>query len=801
MKIQCSCGAKYEFDIAPEMARNPVQFVCAACGLDASEYVSNLVRKELAQAAPAGASPAQPAAPSQAPPPQPRPAMRVRTQSPEAAKPDEAPAAAVGTQLCSKHPSEFTTDKCYICSKPICPKCMELFGYVCSPLCKAKAQSHGVNLPVYEGQKSVVEARFWRKVRLASTAMGVVVAALVGVWIWFEWFGSEPKPVFSVRFPEPAYSGQSAFAGKDQIVFLHGDTLARYDLAAKKEIWSRRLVDREEIAAEAADELKQMQSWALKSQQEGREDWFKPPPLDKLTRNLERAAAASLELRVQGQNIWVTSPGKLARYDWESGKPVKEIALRTNLVALIPHADEFVLVELCAGQPVLTHVDLNTCESRAEGLGGGKPPEPAAAGKADGEIVRLESGSASRGQRGPELAGLPMGMPGRDGGKPMDPAKVAAQAQHLSYPARIALPATLAVNMNQERALAELNDSGQRQPPEPAGPQPAGDLSLIPTRNGFVEFFVKLLESRIVERGAMKAAPAKSVLDGPVSMATSVDAANEVLNEMQRSRGGDVVQEDVSRYQVTLRQPGTQNGWTGEVIGPPALLPLQTVNVLAANKRIVVFDKTSKNLWESTLNYNVPGGPGALDEQNSPYGLGPCVERQGSLYVFDQGVLTAFDLATGNARWRFPSVGIVGLFFDAQGMIYVNTTTAGPESLKYSRQIDISQKTSAVVLKLEPKTGKVLWRAELGGLVNYVSGKFIYTVASYMPPEKDDDLSQVDTGFETPPYLRIKRINPRNGSVMWEHFQQRAPWDVQFDQNSIRLVFKKEVQVLRFLSF
>ena len=34
-----------------------------------------------------------------------------------------------------------------------------------------------------------------------------------------------------------------------------------------------------------------------------------------------------------------------------------------------------------------------------------------------------------------------------------------------------------------------------------------------------------------------------------------------------------------------------------------------------------------------------------------------------------------------------------------------------------------------------------------------------------------------------------------------EHFQQRAPMDVRFDKNTIRLVFKKEVQVLRSVSF
>src|SRR3989442_9196478 len=55
MKLQCSCGGKYFFDITPEMRTNPVRFVCPACGLDASELVDGLIRQELGQTAtPAG---------------------------------------------------------------------------------------------------------------------------------------------------------------------------------------------------------------------------------------------------------------------------------------------------------------------------------------------------------------------------------------------------------------------------------------------------------------------------------------------------------------------------------------------------------------------------------------------------------------------------------------------------------------------------------------------------------------------------------------------------------------------------
>ena len=108
----------------------------------------------------------------------------------------------------------------------------------------------------------------------------------------------------------------------------------------------------------------------------------------------------------------------------------------------------------------------------------------------------------------------------------------------------------------------------------------------------------------------MKAPPKKSVLDGDLNASKTTDAANEILNEMQRDRGGGTVEEDVSRYQVTLRRPDSTepSDWTGEVIGPPRLFPLKTVNALTAGKTLIVFDKTNKKLWQATLSYSVTGG-------------------------------------------------------------------------------------------------------------------------------------------------------------------------------------------------
>jgi hypothetical protein len=773
MKIQCPCGAKHSFEVTPTMAQNPVRFVCPACGLDASDMVNSLIRQEPGVAKAAAAPAPAPAAATGMPPPAP-PVARVRIHVPRGVPAEPIPEATEVPQRCVRHPGQPVTGECYICSKPLCPKCMELFGYVCSPLCASRARAQGIAIPEYAGRKSVREARMWRRITVIGGAIAGLAVVALGVWFWFAWFGSVPRVVWSVRFPERSYSGQSAMCGPDQVVFLHGDLLARHDMKLKQEIWSRHLVDEQQIEAAVARQTKAMQAVIDKVNNEDTDNAPRMPDPEKLRKNLRQDLEAGLELRVRGENIWVLSPGKLTRYDRETGNPVKEIPVPAGY-GLIPRGDELLNVNLDSGRPAITRINLSTCETGTEDIGG-----PLAEGMPSG------GGPAARKGNVPK-AGMPLGMPGRDAGKIMDPQKVADQAQHLSLPARIALPAVIAHNMNQERTVA--------------APQPAAGTSLIPTKDRFVQLTVKLLESRIVTREAMKAPPARSVLDGNLTVSKTEELANEMLNEAQRARGGQVVQEDQSRYHVSLRRLGTAEAWSGEVIGSPSVFPLATVDVLTADKKVLVFDKSCRKVWEATLSYNVSGGYAGPDGENAIYGLGPCVERQGSLYVVDAGVLTAFDLATGEARWRLPSVGITGLFFDDAGMIYLNTSTASPETLKYPNQIDITRKDSAVVMKIEPGAGKVLWTASPGGLVNYVAGKFIYCVYAYHA-DNDDESEQytADSIAGRHSVLRIQRLNPRNGHALWMHEEDRAPLDVRFDQNTIRLVFRKEMEVLRFLA-
>ena len=769
MKIQCSCGAKYSFEVTPEMAQNPIRFVCQNCGLDSSDYINELVRGEIAKQFPNIASPPQPATPAASP-------LRIACEE----KPPEPPPAPPVSQYCTRHRTMRVTEQCTVCGKPICPQCLELFGYFCSPLCKNKAELRGVAAPVYAGQKFLVQSRFWRKAGLISGSLGATLALALGFWTWYAWFGSVPHPRFSARFDDAdrAYAGATQLTGKDQIVFLHGGTLARYDLKTKNPVWSLELITKAQIA----EVVKWEDDLRARENQSG--EYGRTPAPGAQEREAKIALQRELSLHVSGQNIWVVRPDKLTHYDWDTGKVLQEIPLPKFHGELVSRPEELLMLPGAGvGAQSITHISLANGEEHTEEF-----HEPGAVTVASAQGTSGSSGSSAAGQ-------------------PPDAQKLAEQAQNLNLPGRIALPALLANEMHEQQIMAEINDNNPARP-RPANlrkPQKASlPFTLVPDQNGYLQIAVRLLEEHIVTREAMKAPLKKSALNGDLSVANSTEAANEMLNEMQRNNGGGSISENQSRYQVTLHRPDSTDtpDWTGEVTGPPRLFPLKTVNVLAAGRTVIVLDQSNKKLWETTLTYPVSGGNPGFGGAESQFGDGPCVEHGGLLYIFDQAVLSACDLATGNVRWRLPSIGVVGLFFDDQGMLYVNTTTGNPDDIRYARQIDITKSTEAVLLKIDTRTGKTLWSVKPGGFLCYLSGKYIYTLQSYDPNPTDVEvLSDTLEGLQKPPCLHIARINQKNGRVMWDHYQDRAPVYFRFQDNSIELVFKKEVQLLTYLSF
>lgn len=831
MKVQCQCGAKYSIDVTPEMARDPIRFVCPACSLDLSGPINDLVRQEL------GITEAP--APSPAPHPQVAPQkrstsrMRVPTvapRTPVTTPPVAAPArlsiskgastATHGTatetepqpggggedgQPCTKHQGEFSVEHCFVCRKPICPKCMELFGYVCSPLCRAKATSNGINIPVYAGQKSVMEAKQWRKIGLIGASAGAALALVLGVWIWYAWFGSVPHPIFSVRFPEIAYAGSSQICGKNQIVFLHGGLLARYGLGSKTATWTNEVISQKQIDDEVDRQMNGYTAELSRAIQRGSD--FRPhiPLREELAKDVQQEMESALQLFVRDQNIWIAGHGKLTRYDWETGKPGQDVPLPSGYEEPKVDGNELQFMEENAfGQHVITHLSLTSGETRTEEIGEPTPSAVLASTKS------IPAPVGNKNKKTSAAAGLPNTPGAADSDKPLDPAQVAQDAQKLPYAAKIALPATLSNARHQEQLMNEMKDDdaagGAR---SAAGANARGMDSLygrsfVNSKYGYVEWTSKMLEQHAVVQKTMRDKPARSALEDNPSVTNTAAIANEILNDMQRDRGGDTITEDVSRYQVTVHRLDAKDvpDWVGEVIGPPTVFQLKTVTVVAGGKMFVVLDKSNKKLWQADLTYKVGHGSSldSDDQSETSIGEGPCVERDDALYVFDEATLSAFELASGNARWRVPSIGIVGLFFDDQGAMYVNSTTADLESIKFARQIDINKKTSASVLRIDCKTGKVLWNVQPGGIVSHVDGKFVFCFASHQAPDLDPDSLTTLPGMLNSA-MDIRRLNPKDGRITWEYAERRAPLSVRFKGNIIELVFRKEVEVLKFLTF
>jgi len=243
MKIQCACGAKYQFDATPEMLQNPVKFVCPACGLDSSDFVNELIRREFSGPTPAAL---QPAAET--------PRLKIARDEPQPGPAETTPDSPPAGEHCAKHPLKLAVHHCVICGKPMCPQCMGLFGRVCSPFCRAKAEAQNIEVPIFAGQKVLAEAKYWQKAGLVAKLAAVLVVGGLGFWTWYAWFGSVPHTVLSVHFDDPAYAGESGLCGMNQIVFLHGGILARYDIKSGQPVWSQVLVSKQQIADLAARE-------------------------------------------------------------------------------------------------------------------------------------------------------------------------------------------------------------------------------------------------------------------------------------------------------------------------------------------------------------------------------------------------------------------------------------------------------------------------------------------------------------------------------------------------------------------
>lgn len=791
IKLNCQCGTRYSFDVEPINGLMPFTVACPTCGADGTGAANAVIAQTAAAtpqqpkytvSSPAPSAPSA-AAPSslvpQAPAAASKPRLRMAgAHSHSAAPPPVAAAAAPaapGVEMCNRHHDQPAQSHCTVCKKPICSECMSIFGYLCSINCRYAAEQQGIQVPKYKFQKRSVEAREFRHGALITVGVVTIVFALIVAYFWYEESGSKPKLSMTI----PVDGGRdvySQFLGENKILMVSAKQAHLYDLKEEKDVWKADLKDVSQAkptaaADDNADESDTSAARAANATQKAKTvaQAFVGKPSRGKTRAAVNAVATSPaaapdtsaddnssddvsdmmdsyggfgdyghpKIYIDSDNVWVCNSQSVKCIDQKTGQIKNTIPVRGRLIGFTPGDGNILLVT--APSATLRSVTRIDVPSGNLTTNDIYIPKPTLKALKPGQL----------------------------------PPTVEPTARLLLHQE---LEDRKIFRMNVVRTSSEFYSSGEN----------------------LVELRVRLVEVKMTAVESMKKKKS-TLVNGELSSGSNTKAvAEEIFNDLKRSETGGFREIDESTYAVTLRRwiGKETNDWTDKVIGLPLFFSCKTVDLLIANKRMIAFDKQNKKLFETTLSYGLPE-----TSENRSSSQPPALELDGVLYFYDQGVLTAFELPTGNVRWRLPTVGITCIQPD-HGMLYINTSSAAPDSIQYSDQINFD-KTDAVLLKVDAKTGTTVWKSVNHGQQTFLSGKYVYGTSSFVGGMAlgnglRDALGMASSG---PSYFHMYRIDPKDGKLIWDYGKNEdgPPDQIDFQNNKILMNYGKEIRVMKFL--
>jgi hypothetical protein len=768
IKLNCQCGTRYSFDVEPVNGLMPFTVACPSCGADGTS-AANAIIAQTAVAAPQPATTPSSLIP-QAPPAAAKP--RLRTVGAHSAPAPTAAAAAPvasGVEMCSRHHDIPASAHCTVCKKPICPECMSMFGYLCSINCRYQAEQQGIQVPKYKFQKRSVEAREFRKGAMITVAVVAVVLGLIAAWYWYDIVGSKPKLAMTIPVggDRDIYS---QFLGENKILMVSASSARLYDIKAEKDAWTADLKDAPKpkpTPPPNTDEPNSSAARAASAAQKAKSvaGAFVGKPSAAKTRNAATAAATAAaadsstddnssedvsdmsyedfggsshpKVYLDTDNVWICSTHSVKCIDQKSGQVKNTIPVQGHLIGFTPGDGNFLLVTA----PSATRRSITRIDIPSGNL-------------TTNEVYIPK----------PTLKALKPGQL---------PPTVEPTARLLLHQE---LEDRKIFRLNVVRTSSEFFSSGEN----------------------LVELRVRLVEAKMTAVESMKKKKSTMINGGLTSGANTAAVASEIFNDIKRSETGGFREIDESTYAITLRRwTGKEtNDWTGEVIGLPLFFSCKTIDLLIANKRLIAFDKQNKKLFEATMSYGL-----AEAYENHSSSQPPALELDNVLYFYDQGVLTAFELPTGNVRWRLPTVGITCIQPE-NGMLYINTSSAAPESIQYTDQISFD-KTDAILLKVDAKTGTTIWKSVNHGQQTFLAGKYVYETSSFVGGLAMGNALRDAFGMAShgPTYFHIYRLDPKKGDLIWDYADNKdgTPSQIDFQNNKILLNYGKEIRVMKFM--
>jgi hypothetical protein len=702
IKVLCPCGAKFRFEIEPVNGRMPGSVACPTCAGDATELANIVISQQLSGVQPV-ATIMMASTPETPQPIMPPPVSTARVaHAPAPAAPPPPSFQAPSGAMCPKHRTEMSVAECFVCKKPICLKCMEQFGYLCSSYCKGQAEAKHLPVPFYEGQifqKQKAEGRSHNLLIMASIA---AITLLFGVYLWYWFIGSRPKQAFRIETLKSVPFLYADWISDDRFFGVTPAKVALFDAKDGTQVWGLDLPKGEINASKSKSETRG-----------GDDDWFFDfEPTVKLI----------------SKDIWVGLPTRVLRLDGQTGKKKGEFSLPQR-------ASDYRLSE--------THL---LAVSRNE--------------TNDSKLLTRISFADARMDS--------IATPATSGAR-----RLIATVRPMQ-----GLGNTSLKNFKEEdEEFSEFNSISYGRDPD-----------FVFTSPNVAHVSRHLVEERIAVQTTAKKKSGPLIIDSGTARASQgMAAAQELFNQNAPDE-----KIDQSLYQITVdRYFGGAPQWSGQIAGRPYFFAQKTVDLLVGGTTLIVLGKNNQKLWEAKLTYPIDGR--FEDEEN-----GPSLEAGGKLLFYDKGVLTAFDLKKGEAIWRVNSVGISALTLDGNGNVYLSSTTAGPENIRYSGQVNFNDKIYPMIVKVELKSGKVLWQSPRTGSSCAVSGNYVYT--------SDSQISGLDTmkiamGGDggVPTHWRMHRLDPGSGSEKWEYYREGAPAAMRPRGKKILLHFKDGLRLLKYL--
>ena len=308
---------------------------------------------------------------------------------------------------------------------------------------------------------------------------------------------------------------------------------------------------------------------------------------------------------------------------------------------------------------------------------------------------------------------------------------------------------------------------------------------------------IRLKEKNVTVHDAIKPGSEKE-LESAASGAAAHSAdemksiAALIRNDAARVNGADVEQVDDSTYDITLRRPfePAVAEWTGTLRGRVQVFSTPTMHLITGGTKLLAFDRTNKKLWEATLASPVPLRGSDSDADGPP----AWFEKGGRLFFADGAFLTAFDVASGQAVWRLPSLGIRKMVMDGEGFLYVLSGNSHVESLTFAMDASFGDSVP-ITMRVNAADGKIAWQVEKYQDV-WASGKDVYALReSQNPHDVEAQVFNRDKAVDT--RVKLYKLSRGNGSPLWEWFQPRRPLAVEAHGKSVAILFGEELQIIK----